>query len=333
MFARTVTNASTTGNILSTWVPGDAVAQNTTISWAEASVATTPGSPEWAVDAVGALWHAAPDLFFQIVSSVSAPDDHVIRELLVVAESLVGVLEDLVASDSAQMGGQTAVDVFSVIGGLAADGLGEDEEKSYTTPGGIVLWVMAPSSGRALSGFALGPFSVPPLHDVHPENITVQAISWRTNLFHQPNVSATMLTFNVLRNKEYVALKRLAPPLQFYLDVNEKMAFSETDTSHVSCVFWNATSLNWSDQGVHVVRSNLTQVGMVVFGHLSGNNSQLPSTPCWHSTRSTPCHSLFTHCSIVQFSPRTQHPFGSSLRRSFSFGIPSNKACDAKESF
>ena len=223
------------------------------MNWSvEANFETTRHSSEQAADAITALLHDRTEHFVQIVSNVSAFDGDVIEELLV-------VLEGIARSDSAQVDAETYLRVVTVVADLASDGLPENEVRRYETPGGTVLQVMTPSSDRLFTGFVLGPFSIPPLVGV--QNVTMQVIAWAQNLFDLPDVSNTMLTINVRKDKETVELKNLAPALHFTMDVSERMTRSDTGTFDRSCVFWNTTSANWSHHGLQVVRTNLTQVG------------------------------------------------------------------------
>ena len=220
----------------------------------EANFETTRHSSEQAADAITALLHDRTEHFVQIVSNGSAFDGDVIEELLV-------ALEGIARSDSAQVDAETYLRVVTVVADLASDGLPENEVRRYETPGGTVLQVVTPSSDRLFTGFVLGPFSIPPLGGVQYQNVTVQVIAWAQNFFDLPDVSNTMLTINVRKDKETVELKNLAPPLHFTMDVSERMTRSGTATFDRSCVFWNTTSANWSHHGLQVVHTNLTQVG------------------------------------------------------------------------
>lgn len=225
---------------------------STSSTWTHAQQDTTPLSSEPAAEAIAALLNGSTSDFFQTVSSVGALAGHVIQDLVVAAEHVWS------SNESSNVDAETAVDVLTAIGDVASAGLAENEERSYETPGGTVLQVMAPSNERVSSGFVLGPFTIPPLFDM--QNITVQVISWATNLFDLDDVSDTVLTINVRRGNEDVALENLASPLQFRLQVSERMTHSGVDTFSRTCVFWNTTSGNWSGHGLHVVRANLTQV-------------------------------------------------------------------------
>ena len=55
--------------------------------------------------------------------------------------------------------------------------------------------------------FVLGPFTIPPLDDVQHQNVTMQVISWAQNLFDLPDVSNTMLTIIVRKDKDRGAEK------------------------------------------------------------------------------------------------------------------------------
>ena len=215
-----------------------------------------------------ALLHEDTEHFFQLVSNVSVSRGLLIQELLAVAEDLLVVSEDLALNASAQVDAEIVLGVFTVIGDFASEGLPQDEENVFQTPGGTVLHVMAPSSARVASGFVLGPVTIPPIASVELENCSVHVISWATNLFGLEDVSDTMVTVHVRRDGEHLALDNLDPPLQFFLHVNERLGAFDR-----SCVFWDTVSANWSGHGLEVARKNLTQVGRVMLG----NPSQCPS--------------------------------------------------------
>lgn len=200
-----------------------------------------------------ALLRGDMEHFSRVMADVNASDSDTIHELLTVAESAAW-------NDTAHVDGQTMVHVVTVIGDIASVGLSEDEVKSYQTPRGTVLQIVAPSSERWSSGFVLGPFTVPAFDDVKFHNASVQVISWAENVFDMKDISQTMLTLTVRKNMENVPLTNLTPPLHFRLEVRERMAQSGTDDFGRTCVFWNSTAGNWSDRGLEVVRTNLTQV-------------------------------------------------------------------------
>ena len=178
-----------------------------------------------------------------------------VDELLVLAETLSenqSVLVDL----------ETLVHVFTFIGDVVADGLSQDEVKSFETDAGTALQVMAPSSGRFSNGFALGSFTIPPLETALYQNATVQVTSWTNPLVDLQNVSSAMATITLRRNREDVPLRNLDPSLQFFLPVNETMTTSGAEGHSRSCVFWDTTSGKWSGQGLEVGRANLTQVSL-----------------------------------------------------------------------
>ena len=204
-----------------------------------------------------------------MVSDANVSVDHAILDLLVVAENLLLVTPSVAVNGSAQLDVERIVHVFTVISDIASAGLSEDEERRYDMPGGTVLQVMAPSRDRVLTGFDLGPFSVPPLDEVKHENTTVQVISLAKNLFDEHDVSDTVLTISVRKNGETLSLENLDPPLLFTLPVNERMDHPGKDAFHRRCVFWNTTSGNWSSSGLQAARENLTQVDMVVSPHAS----------------------------------------------------------------
>ena len=149
------------------------------------------------VSAVSALLHEDMEYFTKIVSSLSVLGDHsdlVVQNLLVATESLLTGGEQLAVNALAQVDGESAVRVPTVIGDIALYDLLENEERSYETAAGTVLRVMAPSSERISSGFLIGPVSVPPLDGTTHQNVTVQVISWAVNLFGQGDVSDAVLT-------------------------------------------------------------------------------------------------------------------------------------------
>ena len=112
---------------------------------------------------------------------------------------------------------ESAVSVLTVIGDIACDSLSLNEKRTYTAPGGTELHVIAPSDSLVSHGFALGPVVMPPLDEgACTANVSVHVIVWATNLFHTQDVPGTMLTVNVRRNEEDVALVNLAPPLRFF---------------------------------------------------------------------------------------------------------------------
>ena len=197
--------------------------------------------------------------FFQIVSNFSATGDGIVEELLSIAE-------DVVWNVSAPVDGEFVVNVFAVIGDVATASLSEDDETTYEMPGGMEFRVKAPSNHRLETGFVLGPFTVPPL--VQHENVSVQVISWATNLFGMEDISDTVLTLSVRKDHRNVALTHLAEPLLFTLAADETMTPSRKDKGWRSCVCWNATSGVWSDSGLQLARSNLTQVGMLMWCRL-----------------------------------------------------------------
>ena len=197
--------------------------------------------------------------FSQIVSNFSASGDGIVEELLRVAE-------DAVWNVSAPVDGEFVVSVFAMIGDVATASLSEDDERTYEMPGGTEFRVMAPLNRRLETGFVLGPFTVPPL--VQHENVSVQVISWATNLFGMEDISDRMLTFSVRKDHRNVALTHLAEPLLFTLAADERMTPSRMDNRWRSCVFWNATSGVWSDSGLQLARANLTQVGMLMWCRL-----------------------------------------------------------------
>ena len=116
------------------------------------------------------MLHGSVDDVLQIVSHVSSSE---IEELLVVAESLA-------ENDSAEGHLETTVRFFTLVDDVAADGLSQDEVKSFATETVTVLQVMAPSSGTFSNGFALGPFIIPPLEDTQYQNATLQ-VMWSTS--------------------------------------------------------------------------------------------------------------------------------------------------------
>ena len=183
-----------------------------------------------------------------------------VQDLLVATESVLTGGEQQAGNATAQVDGESAVRVLTVIGDIASHDLLENEERSYETAGGTVLRVMAPSSERISSGFLIGPVSVPPLDGTTHQNVTIQVISWAVNLFGKGDVSDAVLTLNVRRGGSNVVLTNLASPLRFTLDVSERLTGSGNYTFERSCVFWNTTSETWSHRGLEIVRANLTQV-------------------------------------------------------------------------
>ena len=253
----TVTRASTTSSTSPTATARPHTTPGTTThSSGDENVETTNHSAVWVEDVIAALLHDNMDDFYRLVSSVNASDSHMIEELVVACEGMVW-------DAAAQVDAEKVVHMVTLIGDIASVGLPEDELARYETPTGTVLHVMVPSIDRSSKGFVLGPFTVPPLDDAQQE-ISVQVISWAKNLFVAHDTSRTMLTINIRKNRENVALTNLDPPLGFTLDVAERISHSDTNTFERSCVFWNASSGNWSDHGLEVVRANLTQVGMVM---------------------------------------------------------------------
>ena len=196
------------------------------------------------------LLHSSVDDVSQIVSRVSSSE---IEELLVVAESLA-------ENDSAEVHLETTVRLFTLVGDVAADGLCQDEVKSFATETGTVLQVMAPSSGTFSNAFALGPFTIPPFEDTQYQNATLQVISWANNLVDFHDTSA-MVSITARKNRENVALRNLDPPLQFVLALSERITVSASEEYVRRCMFWNDTLGNWSGHGLQVGRANLTQVG------------------------------------------------------------------------
>ena len=208
-----------------------------------------------------ALLHEDTEHFFQVVSNVSVSRGLKIQALLAVAEQLLVTSEDLAGNAAVQVDAETVLGVFTVIGDFASEGLPQDEEHMFQTPGGTVLYVMAPSSVRVVSGFVLGPVTIPPIARMELENCSVHVISWATNLFGLEDVSETMVTVHVRRDGEHLALDNLDPPLQFFLHVNERLGAFDR-----GCVFWDTVKSNWSGHGLEVARKNLTQVARVMLG-------------------------------------------------------------------
>ena len=164
--------------------------------------------PKRAEDAITALLHDDAEGFFQMFSNLSSPSDRMVQELLAVAEYLLG-------HESAVVEARLKV----------------EEDKSFETPGATVLQVMTPSDNRVANGFALGGFTIPPLDDEQYRNISVHVISCATNLFDVQDISNTMLTISVQKNRATLALL-------FTLAVNERIA-SGTDAVDRGCMFWS----------------------------------------------------------------------------------------------
>ena len=98
---------------------------------------------------------------------------------------------------------ESVVNVFAVIGDVATATLSEDDERTHEMPGGTEFRVMAPANHRLKTGFAIGPFTVPPL--MQHENVSEQVISWASNLFGKEDTSGRMLMLNVRKDHKNVA--------------------------------------------------------------------------------------------------------------------------------
>ena len=109
-------------------------------------------------------------------------------------------------------------------------------------PGCTVMHVMVPSSERVSGGFALGPFTLRPLVGMQHQNVSVQVMSWRMNLFELDDASQQMLTINVRKDKQNMVLRNLDPPLHFFLGVDERMSHVDMDGFARTCVFWNTAA-------------------------------------------------------------------------------------------
>ena len=220
--------------------------------------------------------HEDTEHFFQVVSSVSVSRGLKIQALLAVAEDLLVVSEDLAGNASSQVDAETALGTFTAIGDFASEGLHQDEDSMFETPGRHRLARHGTVKRPCREWFRPWSRDHPTDRQCGAENCSAHVISWATNLFGLEDVSETMVTVHVRRDGEHLTLDNLDPPLHFFLHVNGRLGALDR-----SCVFWDTVSGNWSGHGLEVARKNLTQVGRVMLGDPSLAVSFSSPVPSW----------------------------------------------------
>ena len=180
----------------------------------------------------------------QTLISAGVPEDHsALHKLLALTEELVKALSVT----------EAAVAAATMLGDVAAWGLEQDQVLTITAPLGTTLHVTVPSAAALAAGFSLGPFRIPALNMSAVEGLSVQSISWVTNVYAQQaeNVSRGMVSFSARIHGQSIALTNLVPALRFTLSMTEQLvAYGDAGLiSERTCVFWNTTAAEWRQDG------------------------------------------------------------------------------------